>query len=342
MRGEVPSIRTLSCLARAALETPIESLQERYDSRWSSYGDPLLPIRVNMHRTRTRTPGRLQHFLPERAAPKHVMPRKTALRKHLRHIHLAAGGREAVVAIRVTEKPMLLMDLMPVAYALSDALTRITKKKVRASGQCIACDKCETPACCRYLVALSTIEAAYLARKLLCEQPYKARGFAKKCRDRSQLLDDKISEFSQNYPETQPQPAEYVKQLEKWYATQQLDCAFLVNKQCSLYADRPLVCREWHVADLASHCRPTGVAPRHLIAAPLSLSDVLAETASHYSGRNELVLLPAVVGWYERHQKVLRKQYPATGILDTFLGCVQACIEKQDKPALSMRVEHLP
>ena len=295
-----------------------------------------------MHRTRTRTLGRLQRYLPERAAPKHVVPRKTAPRKHLRHIHLATGGREVVVTIRVTEKPMLLMDLMPVAQAFSDALTQIVRKKVHASGQCIACDKCETPTCCRYLVALSTIEAAYLARKLIYEQPYKARGFAKKCRDRSRLLDDTIPEFSQNYPETQHHPAGYVTQLERWYATQKLDCTFLVNKRCSLYADRPLVCRQWHVADSARHCTPTGVAPRHQIAAPIGLTDVLAKTAYHYSGRNELILLPAMVGWYERHQKVLREQYPANEVLDTFLACTQAYLEKQDKPALSMRVEHLP
>ena len=81
-----------------------------------------------------------------------------------------------------------------------------------------------------------------------------------------------------------------------------IDCPFLDNEVCSIYADRPLACRELKVTSPPAHCstpEQDGVIPLPLpkfsvAVRGLEEDDNLADTTSHW------LPLPLALEWLEK------------------------------------------
>ncbi len=80
-------------------------------------------------------------------------------------LHLRVGGCERLVSVPVPLGPRTLLDLLPAARALAEALAALAAEAARAQGRTITCRRGCTPCCHQYL-SISVVEAEALARAI--------------------------------------------------------------------------------------------------------------------------------------------------------------------------------
>jgi len=227
------------------------------------------------------------------------------------------------------------------ARTISKAMVKIALKQCQAAGQVIACAQDCQAICCRHLIGLSTIEAAYLAEMLPRDSSHAAQDSIQKCRQRTQHLDQLMRQQRQNHPTFWSSSPTSALRFEQWHDALALDCLFLHQNKCSIYTDRPLVCRHWFVTGSQQRCSVSGVAGEYNVLIPVNLTDVLIETAFHCSGSYEIVLLPAIVNWYEQHAQQFTRQYPADQLVRLFLKCFQEAVLKRADPDTSIHFKQI-
>jgi hypothetical protein len=85
-----------------------------------------------------------------------------------------------------------------------------------------------------------------------------------------------------------------------------MPCPFLEDESCSIYVDRPMVCREYHVTSPAERCAKLFEQPVDRVEVPVRLGDVITRTAQRL---NEIpaysVPLVLALEWSEAHGESL-------------------------------------
>jgi Fe-S-cluster containining protein len=82
------------------------------------------------------------------------------------------------------------------------------------------------------------------------------------------------------------------------YFRMHLPCGFLEDGECTIYADRPLVCRQYMVTSPAEHCVKFEYDAIDILEPPVRLADGLAEIAGLVEKKPERqVPLFAVLAW---------------------------------------------
>jgi len=167
---------------------------------------------------------------------------------------------DRVVEVEVPVGPRKLTDLLPVTRALSDELTAAAIASEEAAGRKISC-RAGCGACCRQLVVISVVEAqglAELVAKLPAERQATIRArFAAAVRrlEEAGLLDRAAPPGQRNLVARNVGSVEAsVQDLARRYFAQRVACPFLENESCTIYAERPSVCREYHVTSPAERC----------------------------------------------------------------------------------------
>jgi Fe-S-cluster containining protein len=142
-------------------------------------------------------------------------------------------------------------SLLPALHVLASKVTEFAYEDAAKEGKPISC-KAGCGACCRQCVPLAVSEARAIA-KVVANMPeprqsevrqrfadaldkLKPTGLLQKIIDDNQLSEDHFIEIS----------LEYFKLG--------VPCPFLVNESCSIYEDRPLICREYVVISPPKHC----------------------------------------------------------------------------------------
>ena len=172
------------------------------------------------------------------------------------HLRLRVGGAQAdevLAKVRVPVGPVRPVDLLPVLQGLADALVDAAIEAVRREGKAVSC-RAGCGACCRQLVPISHTEAHGLAA-VVAGLPEDRRGqIVERFREvaaalRARGLLDRIEAGPR-----QTDPDE-TGRLARDYFKAQVACPFLEDESCSIYADRPLSCREYLVTTPAVRCR---------------------------------------------------------------------------------------
>src|SRR5207244_2936065 len=134
---------------------------------------------------------------------------------------------------------------------LADAIVDASVKTVEANGQRISCQK-GCGACCRQLVPIAEVEARHL-RDVVQELPEPRRSVV-------------LTRFAEAYRRLEAEGLlnkllrpdqlgeDDVKSLGLKYFFLGIPCPFLEEESCSIYADRPAVCREYLVTSPAANC----------------------------------------------------------------------------------------
>jgi Fe-S-cluster containining protein len=177
-----------------------------------------------------------------------------------------------------------LMELLPLANSLADAVTGMAQQVVEKQGQKISCKK-GCAACCRSMVAISEVEARHL-HELVESLPEPQRShvlarFAEAVRrlDQAGLLDRLRSRERWT-------DADYPK-IEVRYFAQGIACPLLEDESCSIYPERPATCREFLVTSPAEKCAMPTNEEVHMVKLPfrvmsaLARFDPVAPTADH-------------------------------------------------------------
>jgi len=167
------------------------------------------------------------------------------------NVELAIAGRKLRLQLSVSTGPARAGDFMPLFRSLSDSLAAIAVELVEGESGKISCQK-KCAACCRQMVPLSEIEARAIS-DLVDAMPEPRRSVvrgrfaeARRKAEEAGLLAD-LMEIGEIKPsENLSFALEYFRQ---W-----ITCPFLEDEMCSIYAERPIACREYMVITPADRC----------------------------------------------------------------------------------------
>lgn len=171
------------------------------------------------------------------------------------NLQMAGPDWELRAKMSVPAGPIQLDELLPLIQGFADAVVGSAIKEVEAEGEKISCKK-GCGACCRQLVPIAEAEARRLhalVEHLPEPQQRKIRARFADARRRlegSGLL-EKL-QHSDGWSEGEG------RAIGLEYFGQGIPCPFLEEESCSIYADRPVACREYLVTSPAENCaRPT-------------------------------------------------------------------------------------
>lgn len=179
--------------------------------------------------------------------------------------------------------------LVPLARELSHHIIQIVQEDAQAQGTPVTC-RAACGACCRQLVPITTFEARRLAavvdameepRRTQVRERFAAAAQAMK----AQGIDDAMSGRV-------PRDAQKVLDYTWRYFQMGIPCPFLEQESCSIYAERPVVCREYVVTSPPEHCaNPLGGGVDRVLT-PASPHQALTavDVVAHRSERIALVL----------------------------------------------------
>jgi hypothetical protein len=112
-----------------------------------------------------------------------------------------------------------------------------------------------------------------------------------------------------------------LQELSRRYFRLQMPCPFLEDESCSIYADRPMVCREYHVTSPAERCAKLFEQPVDRVEVPVRLGDVITRTAQRV---NEIpaysVPLVLALEWSEKHGESLKPCHDGMKMFQTLMS----------------------
>ena len=215
-------------------------------------------------------------------------------------VALAGPDWELRTTMSVPKEPMRLGELLPLVQSFGDAVAASAAKMGEAQGKKVSCTK-GCGACCRQMVPIAEVEARRLA-ELVRELPeprrteVRARFAAAHRRLEAAGLLEKLRHPDQ-WAEGEGFP------LVVKYFQEGIPCPFLEQESCSIYQDRPLVCREYLVTSPAEHCaRPTAETVER-VGMPFRVWTALARFDGVPAGPYYVRWVPLVLApeWAEAH-----------------------------------------
>lgn len=210
-----------------------------------------------------------------------------------------------------------LSDLVPLARRISDTVCQNVRRQTRQSGQGIPCRKgCWE--CCKYLVPVSTPEAVHITEDILAlPNPVRQQTLTSLVEAAKVLL-------------AAPTFTGSTAGLSLWYSDLDIICPMLKDYACSLYAARPIACRE-HLTTGSSCAKGQDV---RVIEMPVSIVRALADVAAELEGTQaEAVMLPLAPAWYESNSVRAMRTWPSALLAERFA----AALSKQQPTRVAVR-----
>jgi Fe-S-cluster containining protein len=170
-------------------------------------------------------------------------------------VTLGVGAYRLQAEMTVPTAPVSLRQALPVIQPLADGLVDLAARQAEDSGQRISC-QAGCGACCRQLVPVSEVEARRVS-EVIGEMPEPRRAEVRRrfAEARRRLDEAGLLERLERRAEW---PADAARDVGLEYFRLGIACPFLENESCSIYADRPITCREYLVTSPAENCaRPT-------------------------------------------------------------------------------------
>ena len=229
--------------------------------------------------------------------------------------------------IAVREGPAKLSDIVPLARVISSESSEALQRTIISNGGSLRCEK-GCIVCCHYLVLLSTPEAFRLLEETM-HLPLKQCGdIIDSCSWMANSVQKYISK-SINADESNITVAQQEK-FADWYFRQKRPCFFLQNNSCSIYEQRPIICREHLVANTASPCSLKGDDKGCKVDVPISIRQALKTLISNLDfTMPESVVLPCIFDWYKDNVELSNRTWPAITMVKQFVKIVKAMEAQQ-------------
>jgi Fe-S-cluster containining protein len=197
---------------------------------------------------------------------------------------ISVNGRPVRIETRVPDRKVRLDELLPALRTIDDRLIDAVVETVEANGERVSCAKgCST--CCRAQPVPVTPPEAFALASLVerLPEPRRAKvraGFAAAAeRLRAAGLYD-------TYMRRDPAlTREAARAVARRYFALSIACPFLEDDACSIYADRPFVCRQYLVTSPPDLCQSPLDNPVKPVRAPAAFATAMLAVGKTLSGR---------------------------------------------------------
>jgi len=231
-------------------------------------------------------------------------------------------GESLRAQIGVKDCPATLPEMVPMARSLSDRIVIAVEKQLSGNGKAISCRKgCYY--CCYYIVPVLSAEA-FLIRDEVMVLPIADRkgilqnflnaieriGSVKIPADDVKTTDDDSMKNS-------------IKNLANWYKELDTPCAFLIDNACSMYEQRPLICRECLTTSPPETCKKDSQITPESADLPVSISKAfMAASDKLEKGASGMALFPLLIPWCESNPQKAERVWPAKMMVEYFVEAV--------------------
>ena len=232
-------------------------------------------------------------------------------------------GQALDLEIEEPETPATLFSVLAPARAVAATVAAVVRAKEAARGKTPTCTE-GCSACCRHLVPISAIEAVHLARVVDAMPPAQKRAvrarFAETVKrlDRAGLVaDDRVAMT------VVPRDGESAwDAVTRRYRELGVPCPLLVGSRCSLYEERPLVCREYVVSSPKEECASArgdiDAFPR-----PVRMSEVLSDVGNAITGDAvPSIPLPLALEYADRARDAFERPVDAALLANTLAASI--------------------
>lgn len=189
------------------------------------------------------------------------------------NLKLDIGVEHFELKLAIPANPVKPQRMLPVFQKVANEIVVRGIEKSAAAGKPVSC-RAGCTACCRQPLIISEAEAYNLA-ELVESMPAERRRAVKrrfhKGRERFEKLGwfERLDEFSDEARNGRCEdPDGNFAALLSEYMKQSVECPFLENNLCSIYEERPLMCREYMVTSPAENCEDPR--PQSTVRLPIS------------------------------------------------------------------------
>lgn len=243
------------------------------------------------------------------------------------NLHVEIFGRRRLIPLPVRLGPATPTDLLPAARALADGLSAAAVEHAREAGRAVSC-RAACGACCRQAVGISALEAAGLAITVENLPEPRRSGIRRRFDDAvarleaAGLLDPAAPKGTRTLiaPDAGDPKATH-RAAAKAYFALGIPCPFLENESCSIYPERPMMCREYNVTSPPELCSRVYDAPVEKVAPPQALCKPLARTAAPLAGTAPITFpLTLALEWAEAHAAGFARTHDGAEMFRSLLG----------------------
>jgi Fe-S-cluster containining protein len=172
----------------------------------------------------------------------------------LARVGFSLGDERFEVEASVPDADAAPEDLLPAAY---DLVAAVVSRGVERGGEPVSCRR-GCGACCRQMVPISQAEARHL-HHVVEAMPEPRRSVIRE-RFAAAAAQFARGDLATRVAHPLDLSDDGRQALAIDYFRLGIACPFLENEECSIYADRPLVCREYLVTTPAENCARPGFA----------------------------------------------------------------------------------
>jgi len=243
------------------------------------------------------------------------------------HLHVL-GGDHAIDA-HAPIGPTRLMALLPLAREISEGVTAIALADTRAKGQSISC-RAGCAACCRPLIPIAPAEAVRLA-EIVDAMPLERRRAVKKSfekavqrMEREGLVDASAPRGRSALMSAETDPRAAWEDTSRRYFEAGIACPFLENEACSIYSERPMICREYNVVTPAPLCASLSPEVRD-VPRPIRMSEVMTAAVNELLGRDDFSIpLTLALEWASVHRSAFTEEGDGSEMAELLVRHVRA------------------
>lgn len=231
---------------------------------------------------------------------------------------ISVNGRPVRIEARVPTRPVRLDELLPVLRDIDDRVIDAAVATT-AEGERVSCTKGCSACCRRQPIPVTPPEAFALAR--LVEQlpePKRTR-----VREAFTTIARRLRELGLYDVYMHRDPAmsrDDAKAVARRYLALALACPFLEDDACSIYADRPFVCRQYLVTSAPALCDAPLENPVKTVAMPARFASAMLEVGEALSGSAQYTVpLVLALDYVQAHRGELERRYAPKAAFERIL-----------------------
>lgn len=212
---------------------------------------------------------------------------------------LLIGGYKLKLNLVVPTNEVPPESLMPALRELCNQVADGVVQIAQDNGEELSC-KQGCGACCRQYVPVSPAEARLMV-ELVEEMPEPGRSIIKQRFDQAvqRFKASEVMETAMNYNRL-PEAAR-MKMVNDYFQLA-ITCPFLEQESCSIYADRPLICREYLVISSPKHCATLDGEHIKRLKLPVSVAETFSNMeGARRKGVNPCIPLIMALEWTADH-----------------------------------------
>ncbi len=246
-------------------------------------------------------------------------------------LELELYGKLETFYMAVVDGFIVFTDIVATAQKIASEIAKISIEEMAEKKTPVMCKK-GCSACCKYMVSLSAPEAFAIRNKIMEMETAEGRQTLEQTLNVSRTI---LEEFPIFFNEEQSETDDQDAALSKWYSSLNIECPFLSeeNGQCSIYEERPIVCREHMVMSDPKRCTIENDFKKHTVDVPVSFSRVLAQLSAEMQCSDiDAVMLPLAVAWTQDNDEQNQRTWPAVKLMKRFVKIAQRfAMENQEK-----------